>query len=161
MILIAIISFVIGVSFGVTFEKGSLINTLIPMLSVMGNWIAGLGALAAVFTSLWLADQQRQNNSEKLKSIFDVFVFTTTPDDMLTVAVTCIGNKPSNINSISIRSKDCNVALAIAHLDIHGNQLPMSLSYGEQAHFILPLSSEASIKDYVRRSVEDLDTHLL
>ncbi|SGY95945.1 hypothetical protein [Moritella viscosa] len=151
MILIAALSFVIGVSFGVTFEEGSLTDTLIPILGVMGSWVAGLGALAAVFTSLWLAEQQRKNNIEKLKSAFDVCVFSTAPDDMLAVSITCIGNKPSNLNSISIRAKDCEVALGIAQFDIQGNRLPMSLSYGEQGCFILPLNSETSIKDYVKK----------
>ena len=111
VVLIAALSFVIGVSFGVTFEQDSLKDVLIPSLSAMGSWVAGLGALAAVFTSLWLAEQQRKNNSESLKCVFDVFVIQGEPNDALAVNVTSNGNKPSYINSITIHSSNSTVAM--------------------------------------------------
>ncbi|ASO30955.1 hypothetical protein CG015_17190 [Vibrio anguillarum] len=60
IILAAALSFVVGVSFGVSYNQETLTNVLIPALSALGGWVAGLGALAAVFTSLWLAEQQRK-----------------------------------------------------------------------------------------------------
>jgi hypothetical protein len=150
--LIASLSFVLGISFGVTFNQDSLINVVIPSLSALGSWVAGIGALAAVFTSLWLAEQQRKNSGESLKNAFDVFVFPPDLESRLAVNVTCTGNKPSNLNSITIHSKDSQVALAVVQLDIQGSQLPMALSYGQVAGFILPLNSETSIKDYVKNN---------
>lgn len=147
--LIAALSFVIGVSFGVTFDESSLKDVLIPALSAMGGWVAGLGALAAVFTSLWLAEQQRKENGENLDNVFDVFISPPNMTGRLMIKVTSTGNKPSNINSISIYSKDSDVALMVAQLDHSGNQLPMQLAYGQQGIYVLPLNTEASINDYV------------
>lgn len=148
--LIAALSFVIGVSFGVTFEQKTFTDLVIPVLSVMGNWVAGLGALAAVFTSLWLADKQRKNDCEKLQTIFGVFVSPPDLTPRLMVRATSIGNKPSNINSITIYSKDAKVAMTVAELDRQGNQLPMPLSYGQKGMYILPLGIESHINSYVK-----------
>lgn len=57
ILLIAALAFVLGISFGVTYEKDSFTDIVIPALSAMGSWVAGVGALGAVFTSLWLAEQ--------------------------------------------------------------------------------------------------------
>lgn len=152
IILIAALSFVIGVSFGVTFEQDNLANILIPTLSAMGSWVAGLGALAAVFTSLWLAEQQRKDSGEKLNSVFDVFVFPPDLTERIAINVTCTGNKPSNLNSITIRSTDSTVALMVAQFDPCGHQLPIALPYGQQAVFIFPKNSEISINNYVKNN---------
>lgn len=150
VLLIAVLSFIIGVSFGVTFEQNSLKDILIPSISAMGSWVAGLGALAAVFTSLWLAEQQKKINDENLTNLFDVFVFPPDMTGRLTIKVTSTGNKPSNINSLSICSKDSDVALMVAQLDPRGNQLPMQLAYGQQGIYVLPSNTENSINDYVK-----------
>jgi len=148
--LVAVLSFVIGVSFGVTFDQGSLTDVLIPSLSAMGSWVAGLGALAAVLTSLWLAEQQRKISGESLTNFFDVFVFPPDMTGRLAIKVTSTGNKPSNLNSLSIHSKDSDVAMMVAQLDLTGNQLPMQLAYGQQGIYVLPINTEDSINDYVQ-----------
>jgi len=159
--LIAALSFAIGISFGVTFEQNTLTDVVIPVLSVMGNWVAGLGALAAVFTSLWLAKKQRENDCEKLKAIFDVLVFPPDLTPRLMVRATSIGNKPSNINSITIYSENAKVAMIVTELDRQGNQLPMPLSYGLQGMYILPLSIEPHINDYVTEHCSGLYKNLV
>ena len=75
IVITSALSFVIGVSVGVNSDQSFLTEVIIPSLSVMGSWVAGLGALAAVFTSLWLAEQQKKINGENITSVFDVFVF--------------------------------------------------------------------------------------
>ncbi|MEC8328718.1 MAG: hypothetical protein VX100_21915 [Pseudomonadota bacterium] len=150
VVLIAALSFVIGVSFGVTFEQDSLKDVLIPSLSAMGSWVAGFGTLAAVFTSLWLAEQQRKNNSEKLKCVFDVFVIQGEPNDALAVNVTSIGNKPSYINSITIHSADSTVVMCIQQFSHLSSPIPVSLAYGQQATFVLSSDFKKHINDYVK-----------
>ncbi|ENO2185826.1 hypothetical protein ACBA38_002832 [Vibrio alginolyticus] len=151
-VLIAALSFILGISFGVSFNQNSLIEIVIPALSALGSWVAGLGTLGAVFTSLWLAVQQKKENAEKLRNLFDVFVFPPDLRPRLAVNITCLGNKPSHINSLTIHSADCNIAMMIAKLDFTGNQLPMIVSYGQQATFVLPLDSEISIRKYVQKN---------
>lgn len=151
IILVATLSFVIGISFGVTYEQDALTAVLIPALSAMGSWVAGLGALAAVFTALWLAEQQRKNSGENLKCVFDVFVIQGEPDDSLGVIVTSNGNKPSNINSITIHSSDLTVAMAIQQFSPSSARLPTSLPYGQQASFILSPDFKSHINDYVKK----------
>lgn len=151
IILVAVLSFVIGISFGVTYEQDTLTVVLIPALSAMGSWVAGLGALAAVFTSLWLADQQRKNSGENLKCVFDVFVIQGEPDDSLGVIVTSNGNKPSNINSITVHSTDSTVAMAIQQFSPSSARLPVSLPYGQKASFLLSPDFKSHINDYVKK----------
>lgn len=151
IILVAALSFVIGISFGVTYEQATLTEVLIPALSAMGSWVAGFGALAAVLTSLWLAEQQRKNSGENLKCVFDVFVIQGEPDDSLGVIVTSNGNKPSNINSITIHSPDSTVAMSIQQFSPSSTPLPTSLPYGQQASFMLSPDFKSHINDYVRK----------
>lgn len=160
IILVAALSFSIGVSFGVTFEQDTLTEVLIPTLSVLGNWVAGLGALAAVFTSLWLAEQQRKNSGEKLKCVFDVFVIQGEPDEALGIVVTGSGNKPSNINSITIHSSDSTVAMYIQQLLPSSSQLPSFLPYGQQASFMLSPDFKSHINDYVKKHCAGSYKHL-
>jgi hypothetical protein len=151
VILIATLTFVLGISFGVTYEKDSFTEIVIPALSAMGSWVAGLGALGAVFTSLWLAEQQRKNSGESLKCVFDVFVIQGEPDDSLGVIVTSNGNKPSNINSITIHSSDSTVAMSIQQFAPSSAALPTYLPYGQQASFLLSSDFKSHINDYVNK----------
>ena len=150
IILAAALSFVVGVSFGVSYNQETLTNVLIPALSALGGWVAGLGALAAVFTSLWLAEQQRKSNGESLKCVFDVFVFQGEPDDALAVNVTSNGNKPSNVNSITIHSSGAKVAMCIQQFSPSSSPLPSFLPYGQQAIFKLSPDFKSHINDYVK-----------
>lgn len=150
--LVSTLSFTIGVSYGVKFSQDSFINVLLPSLSAFGSWISGLGALAAVFTSLWLAEQNKKLSGEILENIFDVFEFENEPNDRLAIKVTSIGNKPSIVQSISITSKKTKVALMIANLDPAWNTLPMQINYGQQGVYVLPIKSEDSINDYVTKN---------
>jgi hypothetical protein len=151
VILIASLTFVLGVSFGVAYDQDSLTEIIIPALSAMGGWVAGLGALGAVFTSLWLAEQQRKNSGENLKCVFDVFVIQGEPEDALGVVVTSNGNKPSNINSITIHSSDSSVAMSIQQFAPSSAVLPTHLPYGQQASFLLSSDFKSHINDYVNK----------
>ena len=151
ILLIAALAFVLGISFGVTYEKDSFTDIVIPALSAMGSWVAGVGALGAVFTSLLLAEQQRKNSGENLKCVFDVFVIQGIPEDSLGVVVTSYGNKPSNINSITIHSPDSTVAMAIQQFAPSSSVLPTYLPYGQQASFLLSSDFKSHINDYVTK----------
>ena len=142
----------LGISIGVSSEQETFLKFIIPILGVIGNWVAGVGAIFAVFVALWLAEQQRKRDSENLQLAFSVYVSTLTSNPYLAVIVTSDGNKPSKLNSISIHSKDSKTALIIMHLDNTGHQLPKLLSYGEQASFILIPKSLDSINNFVKNN---------
>ncbi|MGR5547163.1 hypothetical protein ACP3VZ_19310 [Vibrio sp. PNB22_2_2] len=150
LVLVSALSFVVGVSFGVSYNQETLTNVLIPALSALGGWVAGLGALAAVFTSLWLAEQQRKSSGESLKCVFDVFVFQGEPDNALAVNVTSNGNKPSNINSITVHSSEAKVAMGIQQFAPFSSPLPSFLPYGQQAAFKLSSDFKPHVNDYVK-----------
>ncbi|HHY0435697.1 TPA: hypothetical protein ACVU31_002486 [Vibrio parahaemolyticus] len=154
IILVAALSFVVGISYGVSYNQDTLIEVLIPALSALGGWVAGLGALAAVFTSLWLAEQQRKSNGESLKCVFDVFVFQGEPNEALAVSVTSNGNKPSTINSITIYSTGAKVAMSIQEFSPSSSPLPSFLPYGQQAVFKLSSGAKLHINDYVKNHCE-------
>ncbi|MCV6621633.1 MAG: hypothetical protein OIF51_07760 [Cellvibrionaceae bacterium] len=154
VILIGLLSFAIGVSFGTSYDKGSFINVLFPALSVVGNWVTGIGAVAAVFTSLWLADNQRKLNSEDIGVKFNLIV---SPPDMtkrLMVSAVSKGNRPANVKSLSIYSGDSTVAMWVKDLDPQSSHLPLVMPYGHDASFILVPDTESFIIDYVQEHCE-------
>ncbi|MBQ4831592.1 hypothetical protein J8L84_20140, partial [Alteromonas sp. MMG017] len=150
-ILVAILSFSLGVSFGVASDQESFKNLLVPVLGVIGNWVAGIGALGAVITSLWLAEKQRKLDSEQIKTDFGLYVAPPNMSSRLATNVTSTGNKPAYLNSISILSEQSSVAISIAELGREGNQLPMSLSYGQKGFFFFPIGIESHINDFVKQ----------
>lgn len=135
VILIALLSFAIGVSFGTSYDNGSLINVLFPALGVVGNWIAGIGAIAAVFTSLWLADNQRKLNSEEIDVKFNLVVSPPDMTSRLMVSAVSKGNRPANVKSLSIYSANSTVAMWVKDLDPQSSHLPIVMPYGHDASF--------------------------
>ncbi len=59
--------FLLGLSFGLSNNHDKFITETVPVLSMLGGWVAGIGALAAVLTTLWLADKQRRDDVESLQ----------------------------------------------------------------------------------------------
>ncbi len=159
-IIVAFISFVLGISIGVSSEQETFLKFTIPILGVIGNWVAGVGAIFAVFVALWLAEQQRKRDSENLQLNFSVFITAGNPNPYLAVSVTSNGNKPSKINSISVHSKSSKIALAIMQFDIVGHQPPTLLTYGEQATFILVPKTEEGIRNFVKENGSGLYKNL-
>ncbi|HTF97491.1 MAG TPA: hypothetical protein VL995_15230 [Cellvibrio sp.] len=150
VILIALLTFAIGVSFGTSYDKGSLIEVLFPALEVVGNWIAGIGAIAAVFTSLWLADNQRSLNTEELDIKFNLVVSPPDMTNRLMVYVVSKGNRPANVKSLSIYSAKATVAMWVKDLDLQSSRLPIEMPYGHDASFLLVKGVESYINDYVK-----------
>ncbi len=150
VILIALLSFAIGVSFGVSYDNGSLINVLFPALGVVGNWIAGIGAIAAVFTSLWLADNQRKLNTEEIEVKFNLVVSPPDMTSRLMVSAVSKGNRPANVKSLSIYSANSTVAMWVKDLDPQSSHLPIVMPYGHDASFLLVRGTESYINGYVK-----------
>ncbi len=149
VLLLLLLSFAVGISFGAAFGKNYFLSTLYPALSVLGNWVAGIGALAAVFTSLWLAESQKRLNAENLDVKFSLVVLPPDMTNRLMVYVVSNGNKPSNIMSLSIISTDSKIALCVKDIDNASSQFPQYLSYGQTANFLLVKESESYINNYV------------
>ncbi len=151
VVLIALLSFAIGVSFGISYDKESLVDVLFPALSVVGNWVAGIGAVAAVFTSLWLADNQRKLNSEELDVKFSLVVSPPDMTSRLMVSVVSKGNRPANVKSLSILSPDSSVGMFVKDLDPQADNLPIVMPYGHDANFLLVQGAESFINNYVKK----------
>ncbi|MBY6186783.1 hypothetical protein KUV89_09135 [Marinobacter hydrocarbonoclasticus] len=149
VILIALLSFAIGVSFGTSYDKGSLIDVMFPALGVVGNWIAGIGAVAAVFTSLWLADNQRKLNTEDIEIKLSLVVSPPDMTSRLMVSAVSKGNRPANLKSLSIYSTNSTVAMWVKDLDPQSSLLPIVLPYGHDASFLLVQGTESYINNYV------------
>jgi ABC-type multidrug transport system permease subunit len=62
------LAFLLGLSFGLGNNQAKFISETVPVLSMLGGWVSGIGALAAVLTTLWLADKQRREDVEKFTS---------------------------------------------------------------------------------------------
>jgi hypothetical protein len=61
VILAGVACFAIGVAFGANFLGPSTGKNWIDFLAMMGGWVSGVGALAAVIAALNIADRQARN----------------------------------------------------------------------------------------------------
>lgn len=65
LILLLTLAFGFGAAVGVSHSYNAFLNTLIPLLSMVGSWLSGIGALSAALVSLWLANSARNEDVEE------------------------------------------------------------------------------------------------
>ncbi|MDO9623159.1 MAG: hypothetical protein Q7J46_04155 [Pseudomonas sp.] len=150
-LLISILSFALGVTAGVSTSYEYFTETLVPILSMLGNWVAGLGALGAVLVALWLAEKQKLDDSENLKVNFGFVIISGQKGHLLSVRVVSNGKRPSTVSGVSISSPDASTSIFIANYHHLSSQIPISLGYGAQANFILTYNFENEIASYINK----------
>ena len=64
------LAFLLGLSFGLSNNHDKFVTETVPVLSMLGGWVSGIGALLAVITSLAIVkrneDQQRDREKERI-----------------------------------------------------------------------------------------------
>lgn len=138
--------------------------TTLQILNVIGTWIAAIGTVGAVITSLWLS---YNSNRVKLKIKADarILVDSTRQDRpmMCFIEIVNIGNKPVKINSLGWkikRRKEKKEYFQVTRGSI-ADTLPLTLTEGSDATITIDFTGQSqwltkmaeNIKDY---KVEDL-----
>lgn len=147
--MIAVLSFAIGVAFGVSSDFEMFQSTLIPLLSMLGTWVAGIATVGAVIAALWLAEIEKRSDSENIKVWSGFVIIPGEPGELFCIKITSDGKRPTNLTSISIFSKSTNPALVIIGFHSLGSTLPASLGYGVAATFIMRTDFADAIAKYI------------
>lgn len=144
-------AFVLGIAFGVSKSQEEFVSTLIPVISAIGSWVAGIGAVGAVIVALWLAERQRLSDKEDLKiNFFYGIIPSFSMEPTLVVSIVCQGSKPSCINSISIFPENAAAVMQLTRFAPGSSSLPTKLGYGESASYVLGLGFDKEIGKYIK-----------
>lgn len=142
--------FLLGLSFGLSNNHDKFITETVPVLSMLGGWVAGIGALAAVLTTLWLADKQRRDDVESLQvQVRSAIAMNGQGGWFIALNVISDGKRPVEVTSISITSPHAKAYMPITVLAYGSSALPASLSYGQRASFHLHAGYEREIGSFV------------
>lgn len=143
------LAFLLGLSLGLGSGHDKFISEAVPVLSMLGGWVSGIGALAAVLTTLWLADKQRREDVESLRVTINMSLIHPDKPWFITVQAVADGKRPSTIRGLTFTSPHARSALHVTGFMAFGNQLPIQLSYGEKADFHLDYGIERQLRVFV------------
>ena len=143
------IAFLLGLSFGLGNNHEKFISEAVPVLSMLGGWVSGIGALAAVLTTLWLSHQQRKEDVEHLKVSINMSLADPDLPWFMTVLVVSDGKRPATIRGLTFTSPFATHAVHITGFLDFGSQLPIQLSYGERADFHLDYGTDRQLKNFI------------
>lgn len=149
VLLFGVMCFVFGVAFGVSSDSTAFANTILPVLSTVGAWISGIGALGAVTVALWLAEKQRRSEKEHLKIDFGFVIVPNVTGAVLMVSAVSEGKRPSEINSVAIYGKKAKAIMHVARFLPGSSQLPVNLGYGKKATFLCEEGFEYHVGEYI------------
>ena len=146
------VSFALGISFGATSDSSTFKDYWVPVLSMIGGWVAGIGTLGAVAVSLWLAHKQAVEDTELLDGNF--FEATDGANDFFALTLVSKGKRPAKVRSISIAGSGAKMHLYIANWGWGSSNLPVFLSYGDDATFKFRDDFSSTLDDYVNRNLD-------
>ncbi|MDH4581427.1 hypothetical protein E8F20_05995 [Pseudomonas sp. BN415] len=146
------LSFAFGLSFGASTDSSTFVDYWLPVLSMAGGWVSGIGAFAAVGVSLWLARRQALDEAENIDA--SIMWGTTGGPPFLMVSVINKGRRPANIRSAVIYG-DGAPMIYLNKFDAGSSPMPTFLNYGESAAYILLPSGADQIRGYVKDHLSD------
>lgn len=116
-------------------------------LAMIGTWVAGIGTVSAVLTSLYLA-----RNANKIKLVGNIQVYSNIQEEQLILGITIsnIGNKIANIKFINWEIKKIGMlkkAFGCQHLMY---SLPKILLEGEEHKISIDLIENNWLTDITR-----------
>ncbi|MBU1308522.1 MAG: hypothetical protein KKE30_03185 [Gammaproteobacteria bacterium] len=148
-LLFGLMCFILGIAFGASSDQTEFSGTILPVLSVVGTWVSGLGSLGAVIVALWLAEKQRRAESELLELDLGFFIIPFASEAVLMISAVSKGKRPSEINSVSIYGKTANAKMYLVNFLPCGSQLPVNIGYGKKASFFCEVGFEYQIGEYI------------
>lgn len=152
IIFVSLLAFIIGIAFGASTSTDDFLGTFIPIFSALGSWLSGIGAIAAVFVALWLAEYQSQRDGERLEITLNTAMIPDIHKGLLIcISITSVGLRPSLVTSISIEcGKNSSMQLVFTKFFPLSDELPKKLNYSDSAAWFLNPDSEKTIADYIK-----------
>lgn len=119
-------------------------ETTITFWSMVGTWVAGLGTISAVVTSLWLARKQEKIDLKVMAGHRQIVtVGSKYVPDYCMIKVTNCGVRPAKITNISWEygplTKKNHLIQLFGFPD--SDDIPKVLNEGEEACFLIPFSN--------------------
>ncbi|KRP59080.1 hypothetical protein [Pseudomonas trivialis] len=154
LVFITVIGFVflLGLSFGLSNNRDKFITETVPVLSMLGGWVAGIGALAAVLTTLWLADKQRREDVESLRvSVRSAITNTGEEGWFIALGITSDGKRPVKVTGVSVQSPHARNYLHIHQFWLGSHPLPAAMTYGDSISLHLTPGFDRQINRYVEQ----------
>ena len=150
VLLLCLMMFLLGVAFGTSTSNAEFKDSILPVLSVVGSWVSGIGALGAVLVALWISEQQKRSDKEYLELGFDFVVTQPYTNAVLMISAVSTGKRPSEINSIAIYSQGATAQMYIARLLPGSSVIPINLGYGKKATWLCEEGFEHHIGSYLK-----------
>lgn len=95
-------------------------------LGSVGDWVSGIGALAAVLVTLWLSDKQRKENTERIT------VEQVSREEGLLIKIISSGNRPSFVTGLYIGEKSSEKKLNLSTGEFLEKRFPIGrIDFGE------------------------------
>jgi fumarate reductase subunit D len=149
VVLLIGLSFLLGLSFGLGKSSAPFVTEVVPVLSMLGAWVSGIGTLAAVITTLWLSQKQQREDTESLKVSLHAGLIGADNPWFISVQVVSDGKRPATIRGIAFTSPHAKHACHLTEFMHYGSQLPVQISYGEKADFMLSYGADAELREFV------------
>lgn len=140
------LSLLLGLTLGINLNPSSTIK-YVPAWGSLGDWVAGVGSIVAVATTVVLANRERNDQKESLRVEVDSQPETPYQGwELLDVTVTCTGPRPVRVYGIAIISPKHGVSLDF--INFAEGELPANLTYGEVANFAMYRGAEKQIESF-------------
>lgn len=149
IILFGMMLFLLGTAFGAATNSTDFKDVLLPVLSVIGSWVSGIGALGAVLVALWIPEKQKRSDKENLKIEFSFVIVPQAAEAVLMISAVSIGKQPSEINSVVIYGQEATASMYISRLLNGSSSIPVNLGYGKKAIFLCVEGFEYHIGSYL------------
>ncbi|QXZ10264.1 hypothetical protein KUF54_03120 [Comamonas sp. Y33R10-2] len=149
LLIVGVLTFCIGAAVGASQTLKNFQDTFIPLMSMIGTWVAGIATAGAVWTALWLAETERRSDVESLKGMCNYTITSSGQTGRLAVRATADGKRPTRVKSLEFQSPKTQFLLAVSWFDSRSTKLPVTLSYGESATFILDSPAEVELLNFI------------
>jgi hypothetical protein len=129
------------------------------ILSIVGSWLAGIGSLAAVITSLWLA--RKESRIKLAVTVKHMKVLTQggkERPDYVNIKVVNLNIRPAKITNIGWEVGRFKNKVHFLQLfgDSNSDQIPKVLNEGEEGNFMVPFRLRNTDDDWIKRFPKDL-----
>lgn len=149
IILLGMMLFLLGTAFGASTNSSDFKEMLLPVLSVIGSWVSGVGALGAVLVALFIAEKQRRSEKENLKIEFNFVIVPFATEAVLMISAVSVGKQPSEISSVVIYGQGATASMYVSRLLNGSSPIPVNLGYGKKAIFLCEEGFEHHIGSYL------------
>ncbi len=139
----------LGFTLGVNLNPDSTTRYVLNWGS-LGDWVAGLGSIIAVGTTIYLAQREREDQKERLS-----VELITQPEipylgkRLITVQMICSGTRPVKVCEVQVFSRD--IGYGTVFLNFASGELPVTLSYGESYFVSFHQGTERTIRDFIQQ----------